>query len=152
MKTLLIGTLLLLIVSCKSEKEEFTQKIAGDDFKYWNCLGRIKDGENQPITKPRNGLYFKFGKNGDYKEYCLFGKNKMYDTHLDSDLVVSNKWKYMNNKEIRLNDDPVEILFLSEDSLAYRSSKFIYCFIPTEKRPKIVAASEVYHLETLIIP
>jgi hypothetical protein len=139
MKFLLrIIALALLLNGCGNPKAEFIHKLTNNNSKYWNLVYVIrKNGEK--VTLPRLIICERFSSNREFKEF-LYNGNTIYDEHQYSDVIVPNRWEYIDEHTIRLNGGKVHLKYLSEDTLIYYESGEVLVF-----------ARSLYNLDSLVI-
>ncbi|MDH4473379.1 MAG: hypothetical protein QE487_12295 [Fluviicola sp.] len=139
MKLLLqLMMLILLLSGCGDPKTEFIEKLTNNSSKYWNLECVIR-GNGEKIILPRLMRCKKFSVNGEFLEFLYHGKY-IYDLHQYSDVIVPNKWEYIDAHTIRLNGGKVHLKYLSEDTLIY-----------FENGEEFIFTKSLYNLDSLII-
>jgi hypothetical protein len=142
MKFLLrIIALALLLNGCGNPKAEFIHKLTNNNSKYWNLVYVIRsNGEKNDIKKNTiTKITKKFALNRDFMEFHYEGKN-IYSIHQYSDVIVPNRWEYIDEHTIRLNGGKVHLKYLSEDTLVY-----------FDGGDELIFARSLYNLDSLVI-
>jgi hypothetical protein len=138
MKFLLrIIALALLLNGCGNPKTEFIRRLTNNNSKYWNLVYVIRKN-GKKVTLPRLIICERFSANREFKEF-LYNGNTIYDEHQYSDVIVPNRWEYIDEHTIRLNGGKVRLKYLSEDTLIYYESGEVLVF-----------ARSLYNLDSLV--
>jgi hypothetical protein len=130
----------LLLSGCANPKAEFIRKLTNNNSKYWNLVSVVRaNGEKIDIKKNTiTKITKKFTLNREFLEFHYNGKN-MYNEHQYSDVIVPNRWEYIDQQTIRLNGGKVRLKYLSEDTLIYY-----------ESGDMLVFARSLYNLDSLV--
>ncbi|MDH4473380.1 MAG: hypothetical protein QE487_12300 [Fluviicola sp.] len=139
MKLLLqLMMLILLLSGCGDPKTEFIEKLTNNSSKYWNLKSVIrKNGEK--FVLPRKIVCIKFSANREFLNFHYRGEN-IYNTNQYSDVILPNKWKYIDENTILMNESRVKIKHLSEDTLIYVGDGEQFIFVKS-----------LYNLDSLVI-
>ena len=139
MKLLLqLMILTLLLSGCCDHKAEFIEKLTNNSSKYWNLVFVIR-ANGEKIDVKKNTITKKIALNREFLEFHYEGKN-IYSTHQYSDVIVPNRWKYIDDHTIGLNYGKTRVKYLSDDTLIY-----------FENGEEFIFAKSLYNLDSLII-
>jgi hypothetical protein len=130
--------LTVLIYGCSKSKEEFVKHLTNNDSKYWNLKSVIrKNGEK--FVLPRKIVCIKFSANREFLNFHYRGEN-IYNPNQYSDVILPNKWKYIDENTILMNESRVKIKHLSEDTLIYVGDGEQFIFVKS-----------LYNLDSFVI-
>ncbi len=131
----------LLLSGCCDHKAEFIEKLTNNSSKYWNLVYIIRaNGEKIDIKKNTiTRITKKFALNREFLEFHYDGKN-IYNKHQYSDVILPNKWKYIDYHTIGLNYGKTRVKYLSDDTLIY-----------FEGGDELIFVKSLYNLDSLVI-
>lgn len=117
----------VLFSSCK-ERDSIKKKISlltGDSTVYWDLVF-AKDKYDKTKEKIFPLFCYSFSRDGKYYIY-RYQKNKRIRKS-GSDLVLLQTWEVTKDSQIKIDEELVKIIVLTQDTLKYQKDGDIYIF------------------------
>lgn len=113
-----IGVLIFVfnLCSCQNKTDRNIYLLSNGTEKYW-LLDEFtpKDG----AARTEDKLVLKFGKGGHFKQYNK-DQNHLYSGQYNSDVKQSDKWFFVNDSVINLNDYEYVVIQLNNENFKIR--------------------------------
>lgn len=121
---------IIILVSCKQERQHIIKRIAGNESKYWDVKYETRKGPSDTDNTIGIGLSklkmpyssICFDVKGKYRHLTNFYKNGILEKRLKDeirDVVLPEEWYLLSDSIISLNGLEYSIIRLSDDTFIY---------------------------------